>query len=295
MGWLSIEHKGKKLYYEDKGLDYSVEFLQKLRKEYLQSDLQRLPTLEEILLNLDIVLGVDFASYCSNGKDQELVSISGKTKKQPVQPKPKVGDIVAVPFKRNLFGFIQVLEIQYRDAGVIGIYPYLQTKKSLNIALLSDLKFMAQLQVELTGVLWKHWRVIGNLPLPKTLKIENFLSFSPCFVAELKIIELLKKNKLLDKAFISYDNIRASPPKWRKLVRKSLSVVMSFLKQQKLLSEMGLKEIESGKVPSDFCMHSELLTKEGVMFSEVVFETDHMYEDTEPKIKALWEEFKKNK
>lgn len=286
MGWLKIDSKSEE-YFGDEPLDCCAEFLAELREVY-GSERERLPSLGEILINIEKTINSNLADYTSD--EVSSVAVSGKTKKSPAKPKAAIGDFLAIPIHRELFAFAQVYGLD-KDVVVIGVLPCIENVIA-NVATLIELEPIDQLSVEPTGVMWNHWQVIANHDVPK-IEIKKSLSSSPCFVGELEIVELLQKHKVIESTFRLYRDVRAMHPKQQPKFLGRLQTMMEFLDEKGVLSKRGKLELTDGGLPDDFCMHSELLNKKGLTFFNKVFEKDYMsdyfYTDTVEKLEALWQ------
>jgi hypothetical protein len=87
MGWSKLRRSRVDLYYGDETLDATADLLSALCRSYQESELRRLPMLDEILFNLETVLSANLTAYCSDGEGSELTALSAKKKKAPVQKK----------------------------------------------------------------------------------------------------------------------------------------------------------------------------------------------------------------
>jgi hypothetical protein len=221
--------------------------------------------------------------------------------KRPLKRQPKrvskygeVGDIVAVPLKRDLFGFVQILIKTWKEQnGIVALFSKVSsdcnavTVRSMNPTILQE-------KVELTGIAWKHWRVVGH-QAPERVGPYEDRGTSPCFVSEISFVNALKAAKVLAAQFDLYEDIPASHPKLQPALIDKMSITMKFLKTHDLLSEEGKTEIATGTVLSDFSLTSDLLTPTGARFYDSVFKKDfvlaHFLTDTRNKLAAEWDAF----
>jgi hypothetical protein len=296
MGWWTRRIDDRTLYLSDEGLDLAADFLARLRTQYETSDLRRSPRLEEVLLTLQTVLAPEPSAYLADGPNLSIEIMTTAKKKRPASPaKPEVGDVIRVPLKRDLFAYVQLLEYVGKS-GIVGILPRTSTS-DLEIDSFATDKFVAQLRIEMTGVEWGHWQVVGRLPTKPQLAGKPLTTILPAFVAEFRIVEALRKAGVLRPNFFVFDDVRAKHPKLRAMTMEKLSATMRFLRNQGALTDAGLAEIPDGEVPDDFSMHSDLLTEQGRQFYYDVildkdFEGDELYADTERKLEGLWREWR---
>jgi len=267
-----------------------------MREIYSESELGRYPTLEEILFNLQTVLAADLEGFTSNLEGLELGELVAKTRKKAAKPKPRDGNVLQIPFSDHTSGFAQVLKVLPRQAGVVGVYPLVQ-KGIPNLVALSEMPFVCQLRIELTGVLWRHWRIVGDLPVAASPEPAETGAYSPCQVAVWEMIDALQKVKVLDPAFRVYTQIKAYHPSRCDRYIEWLSETMRFLVDRKLLSKDGLAMGSAGRVQPDFVLHSGLLTEQGKRFYDSVFAADYAVdtqEDTYVALEQYWATFKGN-
>ena len=291
MGWLSVENKDGRHYYGDECLDACADFLQTMTREFEQ-EWQRKPTVAEIMLCMEITLGSDLGGYSDGGESLDLVSIAAKTKARPSKPKVQPGDILAIPFKPGTYGFAQVLEVDKKMMGLIGIYPLKSETRRVTLSKLADLSFAGYEQGDLAPVSYCHWQVIGNLPIPDgTPKLTDWAGPG---AMEIAVIDALKKIGDLAPNFLFFFGMGCATPKFRESYRDNYNARLDFLEEKGLLTEEGRAFI--GKVDDSFSMHTDLLTEEGVAFYLQVHRAQHRHknykEDTAAKLQLVWDEFK---
>jgi plastocyanin len=207
-----------------------------------------------------------------------------------------VGDVVAVPFHRSLFGLGQVLTHEPKHHnGVLGIYPrILASSVGVPLESLSALPFLRQERIELTGIVWRHWQTIGHRPARKNPAPVNPDTCSPFFVAELHALDALKEEGLVPADFELFDRVAAHPTLAPKKA-KYLATVLKVLDREGFLTKLGKKESATA-LTNDFSLHSGLLTREGIRFYRYVVDqtsmNDDLWQKTEWAVLRLLTEFR---
>ncbi|MDM4017090.1 Imm26 family immunity protein [Roseiconus lacunae] len=297
MGWLSTntnaagDGSDQSLFYSDSGLDACSDYLGKLAELY-RDEFDRRPTLNEIFYHVETGLNERLDELVTDSIDS-VSSLTAKTKKRPAKPKAVLGDIVAIPLARHVFVYCRVVEVLKRDDVVVELFD-LVTSTPANIVRVVEASALAQFRLEQTGVHWQHWKVIGNQSVADDYVVKKVAYSLPCFVAEIEFTECLQKAGQLPESFRLYADVNASHPKLREDELASLATIMQFLQDKSLLTDEGIAELESGKLPNDFSLHSGLLTEAGNQFYEKVFKKDYQsgyfLTDTATKIEQFWSE-----
>ena len=168
MGWSNIDYSGKELVIGDMPLDIIGDAFLKIVQEY-QDELNRKPTLNELIETIRIVLAAGVESYLSDGDEIEIVSLDTRTKKRRKSQLFRVGDFFTIPLEGERFGFGRILsDDRYDEMGMlIGVYDKV-SKKILPPELLKDIPFMFP-PFFCSPEGWETWRwkVIGHAPIKK--------------------------------------------------------------------------------------------------------------------------------
>jgi hypothetical protein len=291
MGWLSVIRDGTELYYSDEALDHADVFLRQLARVYEQSELGRRPTLEEVLLNVELVLTPSLQEYTSEAGRVELLSVTARKQSRRDSVKAKVGDVLAIPVGADRFAFAQVLEGDARG-GVLGVWPHINSKAALPESERSK-PFAAQLRGAFSCVAAGHWQVLDRQSVPPNVQITASPNYSPCFVLELEVIDILKERNLLPNSYRMYHDLGAVSAKLHDANKNILREVMRFLREHRLLTSAGAKAA-AVDIGDDFVLDSELLTEAGNKFYGRVFDksytSDYLYRDTYRKLEETLKE-----
>ncbi|MBX3231294.1 MAG: hypothetical protein KIT84_10155 [Labilithrix sp.] len=210
--------------------------------------------------------------------------------------KPTPGDVIAVPFGKRGYALVHVLEVSRRDSGVIGVLPHFSTKVRFDAEVtpssyLRHPHWGRHLAVQLTGVGWGAWKVVGQRALPTSLKIDKskMTGSSPTCVAMENILEALHKAKQVDPKYRWYGSPRMFSPKIRAHVVDKIDQSMKFFKQKKLLNKAGLDSYARDGVHEGFVLDSDVLTAKGTTFLNEIVSFDADYED---HLEEYWNEYR---
>jgi hypothetical protein len=122
MGWWAVTRGDEELIQGDEPYDILAAALGNIVREY-EKDCGRRPTVQELLLTVEVVLSAGTQDYASDGDHLELVSVAGRTKKRRKQQRFRVGDFFAIPLPAGLGAFGRILSDVRSDYGMlVGIY-----------------------------------------------------------------------------------------------------------------------------------------------------------------------------
>lgn len=162
MGWWEVEVSDKKLIVGDEPLDFAYDMLEKIVHIY-QEDVERKPTLEEVLMTVEMALRHHLDNYLSGCENKDLVRIQAKTRKQPKRQSYNAGDIFAVPLEEFGYGFGKILQVETPEilVGFFGVY----SDQLLTPQQLKEYPYICKIFCGDLGLINWAWKIIGSAPL----------------------------------------------------------------------------------------------------------------------------------
>jgi len=161
MGWRNVSNKGTEVLVGDGGFDAVDDMLRAMTSEY-EKELGRKPSLEEVLMTIEMVLKA-FGDQHINGLDElEIVEVKAKTKQRPKKQRCQEGDFFAVPLGTGRFGYGRVLRL---EGGTIhGFYDFVSDTIQLPTRF-ADKPFLFIIMGTAEGLESWRWKVVGGAPL----------------------------------------------------------------------------------------------------------------------------------
>lgn len=187
MGWWDVEFSDKKLKVGDEPIDLAYDMLKKTVHIY-QEDIKRKPTIEEVLMTVELALQHHLDDFLSGCENKELVKIQAKTKKQPKRQSYNLGDIFAVPLEEFGYGFGKILRIKTPEllVGFFGVY----SDQLLTPQHLKDFSYILKLFCGDLGIINREWKIIGYAPLSaEEIKVPDFYWVDPLDSENIEIIK----------------------------------------------------------------------------------------------------------
>lgn len=165
MGWWTVRQSGQEILQGDEPYDIMGDALEQIAQVY-QRDVERKPTLAEIIQTIQTVLAAGVQDFAADGEKIEITKVRVKTRK--VHPQTfHVGDFFAIPLKRGRYAFGRILsDLEVHEMGLlIAIYDRFSTEL-LNPARLKGERFTFA-PFYYGGEGWKsgRWKIIGNMPV----------------------------------------------------------------------------------------------------------------------------------
>jgi hypothetical protein len=157
MGWRNVGEKGNEILVGDGGFDAVDEMLREMTGMY-QQDLNRKPTLEEILTTIEMVLKAVGDQHLSGCEELEIVEIKAKTRRRAKKQRFQVGDFFTVPLETGAFGFGRVLQLS--GGTILGFYDFASATVE-PASRLSQLPYLFIILCMDDGIESWRWKVVG--------------------------------------------------------------------------------------------------------------------------------------
>ena len=160
MGWFHAGESGEELIIGDGTLDAVDDMIHTVCKEY-QEDLNRKPSLNEMIKSIEITLIASADRFFSGCEELEITEIKAKTKRRKKKQSYQDGDFFAIPLSNKKFAFGRVLDAPNFTFGFLDLIstrivppPKLQGYSYRCIIICAE-----------DGISSWRWKVIGNIPL----------------------------------------------------------------------------------------------------------------------------------
>lgn len=165
MGWWTVHQSGQEILQGDEPYDIMGDALEQIAQVY-ERDLNRKPTLIEIIQTVQATLNSGAEDYFSEGVEAQIVKLIPKTKKVKSY-QYQVGDFFIVPFHGKGYAYGRILsDLRFPEMGMlVGIYAKV-SKRPLAPQQLVGNKFISS-PFYYGGEGWKsgRWKIIGNMPV----------------------------------------------------------------------------------------------------------------------------------
>lgn len=164
MGWWTSKQRNKELVLGDAPFDTIASALAEISQDY-RNDLNRKPTLAELLHTIQIVLQAGSEDYILEGAQIKISSLRAITKQGKTAQPFSRGDFFTIPLSGRKFAFARILDSSKEMGLLLGVYD-VTSEKNLTPAFLDKRPFQFTPFYASSSDLktWK-WKVIGNIEI----------------------------------------------------------------------------------------------------------------------------------
>ena len=161
MGWRNVGGEKSEILVGDGGFDAVEEMLREITDEY-EGELGRRPTLQEVLMTIEMVLKGVGDQHMSGLEELEVVEVKVKTKPRAKKQRFQVGDFFAVPLETGGFGFGRVLQVS--GGTIFGFYDF-SSDKMVPSSKFAQKPYLFIIMGTDEGIESWRWKVVGTTAL----------------------------------------------------------------------------------------------------------------------------------